>query len=147
MIEDIECDPTCLNDTRKIPLHLASAGGHFDTVKYLVVNCNCDPQCIDKNQQTPLHFAAANGHLDIVKYLTITHLCGHHRSASADTPLHYAARYGHVEVARYLIHDLKCDPNVMNKYGIVPLHYASILKLLSILLRYRTVTPNFKIGT
>ena len=56
------------------PLLLASAGGHLDTVKYLVEECHCDPT-VDKAGQTPLALAYSKRHLETVKYLVQEQQC------------------------------------------------------------------------
>lgn len=41
------------------------------------------------------------------------------------TPLHLAILFGHADVARYLLHK-NANPNVQDKFGYLPLHYACL---------------------
>jgi ankyrin repeat protein len=70
LVEERHVDPnSCENEAKHSPLHLASAFGHLDIVRYLVEERNCHTECRTKNGNTSLHLAAQGGRLDTVKYL------------------------------------------------------------------------------
>ena len=50
-------------------LHLASANGFIDIVKYLVNDLHCDINPKNKSQSTPLSWAAFNGQKKVVEFL------------------------------------------------------------------------------
>ncbi len=50
-------------------LHLASANGFIDVVKYLVNELHCDINAKNKSLSTPLSWAAFNGQKDVVEFL------------------------------------------------------------------------------
>ena len=50
-------------------LHMSSANGHLNIVKYLIEDLKCDINCKNNSNNTPLHWAAINGQKDIVCYL------------------------------------------------------------------------------
>ena len=50
-------------------LHLASANGFIDVVKYLVNDLHCDINPKNKSQSTPLSWAAFNGQKAVVEFL------------------------------------------------------------------------------
>ena len=50
-------------------LHLASANGFIDVVKYLVNELHCDVDPKNKSQSTPLSWAAFNGQKKVVEFL------------------------------------------------------------------------------
>ena len=50
-------------------LHLASANGFIDIVKYLVNDLHCDINPKNKSQSTPLSWAAFNGQKAVVEFL------------------------------------------------------------------------------
>ena len=50
-------------------LHLASANGFIEVVKYLVNELHCDINAKNKSLSTPLSWAAFNGHKSVVEFL------------------------------------------------------------------------------
>ena len=57
------------------PLHVASDGGHLDTVKYLIDVCKCNPNHSTTNGLTAIDFAQRQGHQEVVVYLRNEHQC------------------------------------------------------------------------
>ena len=57
------------------PLHVASDGGHLDTVKYLIDVCKCNPNHSTSNGLTAIDFAQRQGHQEVVVYLRNEHQC------------------------------------------------------------------------
>lgn len=87
-------------------LHTATKNGHFNIVKYLVLEgARINDICMGFPIGSPLHFAAWYGFFDIVEFL-ITNganvdLIGD--GCFAGTPLHYAVYKGHTRIIHYLI--------------------------------------------
>ena len=50
-------------------LHMSSANGYLNIVKFLIEDLKCDINCKNNSNNTPLHWAALNGQKDIVCYL------------------------------------------------------------------------------
>ena len=50
-------------------LHLAAAGGHLETVKYLIPKFGQKKFDLDKDAQSCLHKAVREGHPKVVRYL------------------------------------------------------------------------------
>ncbi|ETW08612.1 hypothetical protein H310_01154 [Aphanomyces invadans] len=74
--------------------------------------------------QTPLHIASRYGHVEIVKYLLSLHAVPNFQDHDGNTPLHYASNEPVAEV--FLTHNGKCNPNIPNNRGQVPLHLAAM---------------------
>lgn len=53
----------------RTPLHLASAGGHLEAVKYLCSLPEVNVNSQDRYHQTPAHEARQNGFLDVLEFL------------------------------------------------------------------------------
>ena len=89
---------------------------------------NTQQQPVDKIKQKLL-FAIRNGDADKVELILSKNAAKYTPDESADTAnnrlLHRAARYGHNNVVAKLI-ELKADPNATNKFGMVPLHHATV---------------------
>ena len=69
-LEEDEADVYAKDKYGKNALHFACMMGHFETVNWLLNNCNFNLE--DKNnrdKKTPFLLAAKNGHLDILKSL------------------------------------------------------------------------------
>ncbi|KAF0701126.1 Aste57867_8349 [Aphanomyces stellatus] len=73
--------------------------------------------------QTPLHVASRYGHVDVVKYLLSKNAVPNFQDNEGNTPLHYASNAMVAEV--FLTHGGKCNPNIPNTRGQVPLHLAA----------------------
>ncbi|GAA99344.1 hypothetical protein E5Q_06039 [Mixia osmundae IAM 14324] len=58
------------DDNGNLALHMASANGHVEIVRYLV-SLSPDERLAQQNQSgnTPLHWASLNGHLEVLKLL------------------------------------------------------------------------------
>ncbi|ETV89338.1 hypothetical protein, variant 1, partial [Aphanomyces astaci] len=74
--------------------------------------------------QTPLHIASRFGHVSIVQYLLSLHAVPNFQDEEGNTPLHYASNELIAEV--FLAHNGKCNPNIPNNRGQVPLHLAAM---------------------
>ena len=85
------------------PLHLASAKGHLEIVRFLV---SCDPSLTDmadKHQRTALHYACQGGCQEVVKVL-VEELKSKTdaRDILGVTPCQVARLRGHSEIVKYL---------------------------------------------
>jgi len=87
----------------RTPLHFASASGHKDIVKYLIISGEIDVDVRDNNQRTPLYHAVSKGHLDVAKILIEAGADVNVREINGATPLHSAANKGNSEMVIYLI--------------------------------------------
>ncbi|OQR98967.1 myosin-like protein [Achlya hypogyna] len=72
------------------------------------------------HQQTPLHIASSYGHVDVVVYLLSLNAVPNYQDSNGNTPLHVAST---VAVAEVLAD--KCNPNIPNHRGQVPMHVAA----------------------
>jgi ankyrin repeat protein len=61
--------PRSLPDANAPILHLAVAGGHIDTLRIILKQCNVSVNVRDSAGYTPLQRAIINGHTDIVELL------------------------------------------------------------------------------
>ena len=90
------------DDGRPTPLHLASSGGHIDTVRLLIEHA-ADVNAQDERNSTPLHFASSKGQTETVQLLIDRGGDIHARDESHSTPLHLASSTGSIEAVRILI--------------------------------------------
>jgi len=133
-------------------LHVASREGHFDVVKFLVLNCHCDPSVSDNNGMTALFLACFGGFLDIFKYLILfdpmlihfnvslgseklnhslksafqKHFRKHHSGYGRISLIHAAcSRKGSsAEVVKFLHEVVGLDPSSIDRDGETCLHLA-----------------------
>ena len=45
LIDELGCNPSCLDEDKDTPLHYAAKEGHMDIVKFLTLEKHCDPMC------------------------------------------------------------------------------------------------------
>ncbi|CAE6926748.1 ankrd52 [Symbiodinium sp. CCMP2592] len=110
---------------RQTPMHLASAHGHLDVVRFLV-HCGADKGMLDIQGQTPLHLACANGHLEVVRFLLLgTGPSIDMPGPDGNTPLHLASANGHLDEVRFLVLDAGANVHLHNDDEETPLHLAS----------------------
>ena len=74
IIQELHIPVDMTNDMGWTAVHLASAVGHVDVVRYLVDHMRAAASLLnhptgDGNGETPLHLASRNGHVDMVRYL------------------------------------------------------------------------------
>ena len=105
------------------PLHIACLNNNLVAVQVLK-NLGCSMSCADRAGNFPLHHACTQS-LDCVKCLTPisdTHVTAGGRDGN--TPLHLACKSNKPEIVSYLIANFKCDFNLENSQGDLPLHFA-----------------------
>ena len=88
------------------PLHVASASGKIEVVKYFQDKIKSLP--LTKKGSTPLHFAAQFNQLEVVKYLMDCHEDKNPVNAHGQTPLHFAAYANQQKVAKYILGMFVC---------------------------------------
>ena len=116
-------DPDVYNNHNETALRLACRNGHRNTIKYLLTHGKCNPNLRDIDGNTPLHLACFVGDLEIVK-LTIDSVDPDVTNNDERTCLHMAYRNGHKTTVKWLLNHGKCNPNLRDKDGNTPLHFA-----------------------
>ena len=86
----------------KTVLHIVSAAGKIDFVKYLIEIKKADINAKAYNGGTALHLAAMYGHVNMVELLLEKGAKIEAKDNGGDTALHYAADYGHLNVVKCL---------------------------------------------
>jgi len=119
-IAPADCDVT--------PVHLAAAGGHFDTLAFLLSKARGGANCItvlDQFKRTPLHFAVACGDPSFITRLVKIGASVDIQDSYGKTALHFAAGLGQHEVAKELLaeHSAKY---LADSTMFTPLHVACV---------------------
>mmetsp|Transcript_31544 Transcript_31544/g.70886 ORF Transcript_31544/g.70886 Transcript_31544/m.70886 type:complete len:306 (-) Transcript_31544:140-1057(-) len=90
------------------------------------------PKCVDRKDRSTgrslLHEAATFGRKDVM-FLLVNEFRADinvKTNIGGDTPLHLAAMRDHRAACFWLLTALDADPNIQNKYGWIPLHYAAL---------------------
>ena len=130
LVTEYECDPNCAScdyDIFFTPLLMATIGGQFEVVRWLVSEQKCKPvftyledQC---EHNFPLYIIACqNGDLRVMKYLL-----SETNSYNLETHdlLFVACIAGHLNIVKYLIDECKRNPHYMDGDGISLLHVSS----------------------
>lgn len=87
----------------RYPLHLASAEGHIQIVKTLLMtNPNI---CLipDNDDKLPIHLAVSRGHVEVVEELKNAKPCSIQKIGDDGSLLHLCVRYNHLEALKYLV--------------------------------------------
>ncbi|XP_065647632.1 uncharacterized protein LOC100204458 isoform X10 [Hydra vulgaris] len=84
------------------PIHISSAFGHLDLVKWFSVSG------VDLMQETPtgytsIHLAALNGHVNCIMILSAMGCPISCQTVDGHTPLHLASMSGHIECVKWLL--------------------------------------------
>jgi len=116
--------PSAMEDNT--PLHFAAWNGHTNLVRILIEIFNADPNIENNFARTPLHIAAQRGHIDTAICLVNEFKVDKDRKDVLWKTLIYAATemFNNTEMIKCLIHDLGCNPNILDKHGNGPLHVA-----------------------
>jgi ankyrin repeat protein len=115
---DLDANPGAL--TRKdaegfIPLHLAAAGGHVESVM-LLLSSGSDINAQGTRGETALFLAAAEGNSEVVEILLAEGADPNLASKELRTPLHRAAQEGHLAAVRALLKG-GADASAKDKQG------------------------------
>jgi ankyrin repeat protein len=116
------------NSVGATALHIASANGRLEAVKYFVLNCGTDIDDAARNGFTPLHAASLNGKLNVVKYLV--EKCGANIRAvneNGQTALDLAHYAEQTQVVAYL-EARSTKINVVDTKGRTPFHVAEFFE-------------------
>ncbi|KAA8550412.1 hypothetical protein F0562_002096 [Nyssa sinensis] len=101
-----------INQDGFTPMHMASARGHVDIVRELLM-LGKGHLCLlkDKGARTPLHWAAIKGRVEIIKELldNSCHQAVHEVTARGETVLHLAVKNNQFEALRVFVDWLKRD--------------------------------------
>ena len=99
-------------------LHMASATGQVDTVKFLIQE-GANVNIVNEASQTPLHYAAWNGHVEVIVILIENgaYVSGSESGLGDKVPLCAAAKGGHIKAAEVLLtHGADINAGGIDKY-------------------------------
>lgn len=113
-----------LSTGRLNPLHVASAKGNLEVVKYLIGEAyNINSR--DNDGNTPLHLVSDKGHLEIAEVLIKNGAAINAKTKySKETPLYIATDAGHLDMIKFLI-ESGANINDQNSSADTPLHIAA----------------------
>ena len=117
--------PRLTDEQGKMALHVAAENGHIDVVQLFLEN-----GCVTVNSRTnygatPLHMAIYNGEVELAHFLlTVNGVDIEATTLTDETPIHFAAQHNRVGAIELLLAS-GADPNVHDKDGWTPLHYAT----------------------
>ena len=114
------CNPDCQNNDGDTPLHIASRNGDVEIIHHLVKKMSCSTSIQNEKGESPLHLAAQHAIICVDEELQNPNM----HTESGNTLLHIAWRCRKFEAAHHLLREQKCDPNLQNKNGELPLHLA-----------------------
>ena len=131
--------PPEISKNSTAPFHLAVCTGSVEMVSYFCSLQNCNTNAVANDGNTAIHFAARKGFLDILRLFFTNGCCKrkyfHTKNILGYTPLFIAAQHGHIDCVKYLLEFV--NGNVIDKFGITPLHAATkcgrfeVVKLLA----------------
>ena len=131
--------PPEISKNSTAPFHLAVCTGSVEMVSYFCSLQNCNTNAVANDGNTTIHFAARKGFLDILRLFFTNGCCKrkyfHTKNILGYTPLFIAAQHGHIDCVKYLLEFV--NGNVIDKFGITPLHAATkcgrfeVVKLLA----------------
>ena len=141
------------------PLHIACIHKHLELVKFLTEGRKCNQQVKNRAGKLPLHIACECGsplelvsncdintqttlgkdnNLKIAKLLCRYTDIVNYSDTEGNTPLHIACMWKCLELVKFLTEERKCNQQVKNRAGKLPLHIAcecgsslEIVKLVS----------------
>ena len=152
----VGCDVNRQDEAGNTPLHVACQNLKNESVTFLVEEKKCDVNVVNNKGELPLHLACKRKYgaqlvnwrnvnrQDKRKYIKLVQLvsvgCDVNRQDEAgNTALHMVFQNGRTDIVQYLVKEKKCDFNVANNKGELPLHLAckhqyikNIVRLVSI---------------
>lgn len=117
-------------DVAKVAAHLDAADGRGDLRKALEERGSSRGRSL-------LHVAAMTGQIEVLRMLVEDYGAniGIRSLLGRDTPLHLAAQNGH-RYACFVLIQYGASADLPNKFGATPLHYATKLSIIRLLLRH-----------
>ena len=117
------------------PLHVACRYGYVKIVRYLTEEEHCSQATPNATTgELPLHIACYHRDLELVKLVSNCDVntrtkCRIHKpdlwlTEECDTPLHIACGHSDLKIVKYLCIVKRCDKNIRNAAGELPLHIA-----------------------
>ena len=107
----------------------------IECLEYFIHEKKCDINIQNKMGELPLHLFLKNINpngkiMKVIKLLTGGKFYSFNsRDCSGNSPLHLACKIGDSESIIYLVSTFKCDLNIANDEGCIPLHYVISSKL------------------
>ncbi|XP_067653208.1 putative ankyrin repeat protein RF_0381 [Haliotis asinina] len=114
-----------VNQKRRNSLHLSSAGGHVDTVKYVLKHTSVDIDSKDYGEMTPVLIAVSHGKNEVFHILVKNGADLSVIDEDGDNILHLACRGGHVKIVNYILMQNIVDINAKNSDGETPVMLAA----------------------
>jgi ankyrin repeat protein len=119
------------NSQDMLPIQFASAGNHFEIVKYFsnyaLENGNELVEDSSTTGMNSLHRAAMYGSLETVVTLLVNNIIPANSCTKINnTALHIACQHGKIDVALYLLDNTNIDVNSQNEFGLTALHFACL---------------------
>ena len=108
-------------------LHLACRSTKEDVLQYILQtlgSCNKALLIKNNNNKTPFHLLASARSASKETLTLMKCENPNLQDKSGNTPLHLACQHGYCELVEHLITNCRCDPNVANDKGELPLHIA-----------------------
>lgn len=105
-------------------LHIAAKKGRCQALEILLAHDSAAVDFPADNGQTPLLWAAREGHSEIIRLLCEKGANINALTETGDSALHLAAWKGNIDAVRYLVDAMKCSPELRNKEGMKPVHFA-----------------------
>ncbi|XP_037497482.1 ankyrin repeat-containing protein ITN1 [Jatropha curcas] len=130
---------------KRFPLHLASAEGHSQIIKALLLQDKTACLARDEDGRIPLHLAAMRGRVEVIQELVRASSESTFEALDGDTVFHLCIKYNHLEAFKLLVTFINGDEilNIGNQDGNSILHLAAMLKQLETL-RYLLSLPTVK---
>ena len=128
---DCNVDANAQTKTGDTAMHIACENVNLELVKYLLQEKECNPLIPNSHGELPLHkvckqnCSSLDDIICIIKMVSTPDFNCNIQTNSRDTPLHIAANSGiFPELVQYLIEKKRCDANLPNSRGQLPLHIA-----------------------
>ena len=122
------CDVNRRDEAGNTSLHMACQNGSTDMVQYLVEERKCDVNVPNNKGELPMHLACKHKYdKEIVRLVSLD--CDvNRRDEAGNTPLLEAVQNHNIDSVTFLVKERRCDVNVPNNKGELPLHLACKLE-------------------
>ena len=117
------CDIYLETKERKNCLHFAVESGNLTFCKKIFEDHNLNSRAEDQFGKTPVHYCLKNDNLFrfFIKMGSYIYL----KTNDGESFLHLAASNGHFHLCKKLLDSYKFNVNIINSFGISPLHYSA----------------------